>query len=150
MKLALGSDHRGYELKKKIKKYLREKGLKYQDFGTLANASVDYPDYALKVAKRVSRREFDSGIVACYTGIGMSIAANKVKGIRAALCLNPEMAAYARAHNDANVLVLSAKFSTLKTIKKIIDRWLEQKFEGGRHLKRVKKIVNYENSTHRR
>lgn len=145
MRFALGSDHRGYDLKEKIKTYLKGKGVKYKDFGTFANNSVDYPDFAFKVAKGIANRKFDFGIIACYTGIGMSIAANKVKGIRAALCINDLMAEFARAHNDANVLVLGAKFSNLRMVKKIMTKWLSTQFEGGRHERRLRKISHYEN-----
>ena len=151
MKIAIGADHRGFELKEKIKSYLKKKGFEYHDFGTISNSSVDYPDFANKVAESVADKHFDSGIIICYTGIGMSIAANKVKGIRAALCLDDLMAYYARAHNDANVLVLSAKFCDLEHIyRKIIDRWFSEKFEGERHIRRIGKISNYEDSTYRR
>ncbi len=149
MKIALGADHRGFELKEKVKDYLQRKGIEFHDFGTVSNSAVDYPDFAFKVGESVAHKKFDYGIIICYTGIGMSIAANKVKGIRAALCLDDKMAYYARAHNDANILVLSAKLCDFEHVyKSIIDCWLTQNFEGERHRRRIEKISNYENSTH--
>jgi len=149
MKIALGADHRGFELKEKIKDYLKNKSIECHDFGTVSNSSTDYPDFAFKVAENVAARRFDSGIISCFTGIGMAIAANKVKGVRAALCLDESMAVYARAHSDANVLVLSAGLTDFSTVQKIVDTWLKQKFEGGRHQKRIDKITAYENSSDR-
>lgn len=110
MKIALGADHKGFPYKEKVKKFLQEKGHQVIDFGTSTEESVDYPDFAIKVSDAVSRDEAERGILFCWTGIGMCISSNKVKGIRAALCLNEEMAKLTRQHNDSNVLCLSAKF----------------------------------------
>src|SRR3989337_3750035 len=110
MKIALGADHKRYPFKEKVKRFLQETGHQVKDFGTFSEESVDYPDFALKVAEAVSKGEAERGILFCWSGIGMSISANKVKGIRAALCLNEEMAKLSREHNDSNVLSLSAKF----------------------------------------
>jgi ribose 5-phosphate isomerase B len=149
MKIALGADHRGFQLKEQIREYLEEKGVEIKDFGTTSEESVDYPDFAFKVAESVARRQSDIGIIICFTGIGMSIAANKVRGIRAALCVDEDMASYARAHNDANVLVLSSGMTDPSTALTIIETWLEQDFEGGRHRQRINKISAYEDSAYR-
>jgi ribose 5-phosphate isomerase B len=144
MKIAVGADHRGVELKKEVKKYLS--GLNHQvvDFGANSAESVDYPDFGFKVAELVARGEADFGILICWTGNGMNITANKVKGIRSALCLNDEMAMLARAHNDANVLAMASCFVPVKMAKKILDVWLTTEFEGGRHARRLQKIKDHE------
>jgi RpiB/LacA/LacB family sugar-phosphate isomerase len=147
MKIALGADHKGYDLKEKIKKYLLDLGHQVNDFGTHSTQSVDYPDFGFKVAESVAKGESDFGIVFCWTGNGMNIVANKVKGIRSALCLNEEMASLARAHNNANVLALSSKFVSEELAKRIVDVWLSTEFEGGRHTSRVDKIKGFEKMT---
>jgi len=144
MKISLGADHKGFELKEKIKKYLSDLGHQVKDFGTYSTQSVDYPDFGFKVAESVAKGESDFGIVFCWTGNGMNIVANKVKGIRSALCLNEEMAMLARAHNNANVLSLASKFVSEDQAKKIVDVWLSTEFEGGRHKPRIDKIKGYE------
>ena len=144
MKISLGADHRGFELKEKIKKYLTDLGHQVTDFGTTSTESVDYPDFGFKVAESVARGESDFGITFCWTGNGMNIAANKVKGVRSALCLNGEMATLARSHNDANVLALASKFVSEEQAKKILDVWFVTDFEGGRHIPRLEKINNYQ------
>lgn len=144
MRVSLGADHKGFELKDKIKKYLAELGHQVTDFGTDSTESVDYPDFGLKVAESVAKGESDFGVTVCWTGNGMNIAANKVRGIRSALCLNDEMAMLARAHNDANVLALAAKFVPEELARKILDAWLSTDFEGGRHARRLEKIKNHE------
>jgi ribose 5-phosphate isomerase B len=144
MKIALGADHRGVELKEKVKKYLKEKGHTVTDFGTNSLESVDYPDFGFKVSESVAKGENDRGILFCWSGIGMCISANKVKGIRAALCLNPTMAELCRQHNDTNILCLSSRFTPEAEALKIVDLWLKTEFEGGRHKKRVEKISRYE------
>jgi ribose 5-phosphate isomerase B len=144
MKISLGADHKGYELKEKIKKYLLELGHQVTDFGTDSTQSVDYPDFGFKVAESLAKGESDFGIVFCWTGNGMNIVANKVKGIRSALCLNEEMASLARAHNNANVLALSSKFVSEELAKRILDVWLSTEFEGGRHKQRLDKIKAFE------
>jgi ribose 5-phosphate isomerase B len=144
MKISIGSDHAGFELKEKIKKYLQELGHEYEDFGTNSNESVDYPDFALKVAESVARKKCDRGILICGSGLGMSMAANKVPGIRAALCSNSEMARLSREHNDANVLTIGARLMDENTAKEIVRVWLTTKFEGNRHLRRINKISEIE------
>ena len=141
MTLSIGNDHRGCKLKKIILDYLNKENIEYKDFGSDSEESSDYPDYGFKVARSVSDGETDFGILVCSNGIGMSIVANKVKGIRAALCITPELAKAARAHNNANVLVLSGENTNTETTLKIIDEWISTKFEkGGRHERRVNKI----------
>lgn len=144
MKIALGADHKGYQYKEKVKKYLEEKGYEVEDFGTTSEESVDYPDFGFKVAKAVSKKEVDRGILFCWTGIGMCISANKIKGVRAALCLNEEMAKLSREHNDSNVLSLSSKFTPEEKLLKIVEVWLKTPFEGGRHKRRLDKIASEE------
>lgn len=141
---AVASDHRGIELKKVIVEFLKSKGLKVQDLGTDSDASVDYPDYALKAAEAVQKRKSDQGIVICHSGIGVSVAANKMNGIRAALCQTVEQAELARKHTDANVLALPAGFVTAELAKSIVAKWLETSFEGGRHERRIEKIKSIE------
>jgi ribose 5-phosphate isomerase B len=140
MKLAIGSDHAGFSLKEKLKKYLLEKGYEVKDFGTNSEASADYPDYAHPVARAVERKEVDFGLLLCGSGNGMNMVANKYSGIRAALCWNEELAKLARQHNDANILSLPARFIDEDEAKKCVDAFLSSKFEGGRHERRVKKI----------
>ncbi|QTA38224.1 ribose 5-phosphate isomerase B [Thermosipho ferrireducens] len=140
MKLAIGSDHAGYELKEKLKEYLTQKNIEIEDVGPYSTESVDYPDFALKVAELVKKGEVDYGILICGTGIGMSIAANKVSGIRAALCVIPEMGSLARKHNNANVLVLPGRLIGYELATWIVSEFLNTSFEGGRHERRVNKI----------
>jgi len=144
MKIAVGSDHAGFELKLKVISYLKKKGYSVKDFGTYSQQSCDYPFFAYKVAKAVALKRYLRGILICKTGIGNSIVANKVKGIRAALCYNILAARLSRLHNDANILVLGAEFVNIKVAKKIIDIWLNTDFEGGRHLRRIKQIERIE------
>ena len=140
MKISVGSDHRGYKLKKEILKYLEKRNIDYKDFGAYSEESSDYPDYGYKVATSVSKNDSDFGILVCGSGIGMSIVANKVKGIRAGLCYTKKHGKLAKAHNNANVIVLEENTSP-ETAFEIIDVWLNTEFEsGGRHEKRVKKI----------
>ena len=142
MKVSLGCDHGGYELKEYIKKHLENKGIEILDVGTDSLDSVDYPDYGEKAALLVANKEADKGIVVCTTGIGISIAANKVDGIRCALCTDSFMAKMTRLHNDANMLALGAGIVGKNLAIDIVDTWLETEFEGGRHSKRVDKIMN--------
>ncbi|MGB2989458.1 MAG: ribose 5-phosphate isomerase B [Candidatus Zixiibacteriota bacterium] len=144
MRVSLGADHKGFELKDKIKKHLVELGHEVTDFGTNSSDSVDYPDFGFKVAESVAKGESDFGVTVCWSGNGMNIAANKVKGVRSTLCLNEEMAMLARAHNNANVLALAAKFVPEELARKILDAWLATDFEGGRHVRRLEKIKNHE------
>ena len=141
MKIALGADHKGFPYKEKVKIFLQEKGHQVIDSGTFSEESVDYPDFAIKVADAVSKGDAERGILLCWTGIGMCITANKVKGIRAALCLNEEMAKLTRQHNDSNILALSAKFISEEELLKIVQVWLDTPFEGGRHQRRLDKIA---------
>ncbi|WP_457567942.1 ribose 5-phosphate isomerase B [Desulfurobacterium sp.] len=144
MKIALASDHGGFRLKEVIKNYLESLGVEYIDFGTFSEDSVDYPDYALKAAESIISGETDRGIFICGTGIGISIAANKVPGIRAALCYNIFAAEMSRRHNDANVLALGGRVLGDELAKSIVKVWLETPFEGGRHERRLKKIAGIE------
>uniref|UniRef100_A0A7C4UGW0 Ribose 5-phosphate isomerase B n=1 Tax=candidate division WOR-3 bacterium TaxID=2052148 RepID=A0A7C4UGW0_UNCW3 len=143
MRIGLGCDHRGYELKEFIKKYLIEMNYEIVDFGTYTNDSVDYPDYAIPIGEKVAKGELDRGILICYSGIGMSIVANKVKGVYAALVHDKEEALLSRKHNNSNILVLSGKIDK-DLAKEIVKIWLETEFEGGRHLRRLNKIKTYE------
>lgn len=140
MKIAIGADHRGFKAKEHLKKFLERLGHTAKDFGSHSEDSVDYPDYAEKVARSVAKGEFERGIVICDTGIGVCIAANKIPHIRAALCWNEETARMSRAHNDANVLCLAASFTAPELMEKIVKVWLSTSFEGGRHARRVNKI----------
>ena len=140
MIIAIASDHAGFELKNKLKDHLNNHGVTVEDFGTFKSESVDYPDYGILAARAVSQQRADRGIVICGSGIGMSIVANKVKGIRAALCLSEEMAELSRRHNDANVLALPGRLIDHELALKIVDRWLKTPFDGGRHLRRINKI----------
>lgn len=144
MKVAIASDHGGIELRKTIIELLEEKGIEYEDFGCECETSVDYPDYALLVAQRVAAGEFDRGILICGTGIGMSISANKVKGIRCALVHDVYSAKMTRLHNDSNVLAMGARVIGPGLAQEIVNIWLDTEFEGGRHQKRVDKIKEYE------
>ncbi len=144
MKIAIGSDHAGLDLKEKVKEILQRLGYSVIDFGTDSKDSVDYPDYGLKVARAVAHHEADKGVAICWTGNGMTIAANKVHGIRAALALNKDMAYFARYHNDSNVLTMSQKYTPDSEVEGIVKTWLDTAFEGGRHERRVKKIEEAE------
>ena len=135
--IAIGSDHAGFDLKAQV---LNLPGFMWDDCGTYGRQSVDYPDYAHKVAQAVLSGKAQFGILICKTGIGMSMAANRHKGIRAALCINATMANYARQHNDANILILGAQFVSFEEAQKCIDTFLTTGFEGGRHAQRVEKI----------
>lgn len=142
MKIALASDHAGYKLKEAIKEYLTEHEL--IDFGTHSTESMDYPDTGFKVAEAVAKGECEKGILICGSGLGMCIVANKVKGIRAALCNSVELARLSRQHNDANILVLQGRFISKKQAGDIIKIWFSTEFDGGRHRRRIDKISRYE------
>ena len=145
MKIAVGSDHRGFPLKEKLISFLRENGFVVADLGTHRETPPsDYPDIAAKLSRRVARGFFDRGLLICGTGIGMSIAANKIKGIRAARCVSKRDALLSREHNDANVLALGGMTTSLKTAKEIVKVWLKTESEGGRHRRRVRKIERLE------
>ena len=143
-RIALASDHAGFDEKEKVKRTLDELGVQYEDFGTVSSDSVDYPDYARKVAEGVASGQFDQGVLVCGSGTGMAIAANKVKGVRAAVAWSPEIAALARQHNDANVLSLPARFVPEERAAEIVKAWFAADFEGGRHEKRIAKIKEIE------
>ena len=146
MKIAIGADHAGFALKEGLRDALHAKGLEIVDFGTHSNQSTDYPDYASAVAGAVSKGEADRGILVCSTGVGMSMAANKVDGVRAALAFNADEVALTRRHNDANVLTLGARYNSLEQASDLVDVFLNTPFEGGRHQRRVDKIADLERS----
>ena len=139
-KIGLASDHAGFELKEYLKNYLDAKGFDIFDFGTFSTESVDYPDMAHPLANSVELGEVDFGIAMCGSGNGISITLNKHQGVRAALSWNPEIAALAKRHNDANILTLPARFITFEEAVKIVDAYLSATFEGGRHQRRIDKI----------
>ncbi len=144
--IAIGCDHGGYELKLAIMKHLDAKGIEYKDFGCCSSESVDYPDYAYPVAKAVAAGEYEKGILICGTGIGMSIAANKVKGIRCALCGDTFSAHATREHNDSNILALGGRVIGCELALDIVDIWLDTDFSNGpRHINRIGKITAIEN-----
>ncbi len=140
MTLALGSDHGGFVLKSAVVELLGQMGLSYEDFGCHSSDSVDYPDFAEKVASGVSQGRFERGILICGTGIGMSMAANKFPHVRAALCHNVYTARLSREHNDANILVMGERVIGSGLAKEMVRVWLETPFDGGRHARRVDKI----------
>ena len=144
MRIALGADHAGFPLKEEVAKYLQAKGYDYKDFGVFSTDSVDYPDQAAIVAKAVAKNEFDQGIIICGTGIGVAIAANKIKGVRAALCHDVFSARMARAHNDSNVLALGARVIGTGLALAVVEAYLNEEFAGGRHQQRVDKITRLE------
>ncbi len=144
MKIAIGSDHAGFELKAEIKSLLKEIGLECIDFGTDGTTSVDYPDFGRKVSEAVSRGEIDRGILICGTGIGMSIVANKFPNVRASLCNDLFTAKMSRLHNDANILVIGGRIVGKDLAKEIVRVWFSTEFEGGRHVKRLEKIRRIE------
>ena len=144
MKVVIGSDHGGYHLKEFVKSLLQSKGYEILDFGTFSEDSVDYPEFAAKVAKAIISKEAERGILICGTGIGMSIVANKFPGIRAALCHDTYTAKMSRLHNNANILVLGGRILTKEMAKEIVDVWFSYEFEGGRHERRLQKIEEIE------
>ena len=143
--IAIGSDHGGYKLKEEIKKYLDEKEIKYKDFGTMSEESIDYPNIAKAVSKAVQSKECDKGILICRSGIGMSICANKFKGIRCTPCYAEETAKYSRLHNNSNILAMGADNVTVNDAICILRMWLATEFEGGRHQERIDLIQEIEN-----
>ena len=140
MSIAVASDHAGFELKAKIVDHLSKKNIAFTDLGTFSEERVDYPDFGVMTAKEVAAGRFRFGIIICGTGIGISISANKVRGARAALCCNEYMAEMARKHNNANMLALGGRTTTIDLAVRIIDVFLHTDFEGGRHAQRVEKI----------
>jgi len=146
MKIALASDHAGYAEKERLKSVLTELGVEFEDLGTGSEASVDYPDYARKVAEQVAQGQVEQGLLVCGSGTGMAITANKVPGVRAAVAWSEEIARLARQHNDANVLAIGARTTPPAEIPKIVRAWFATDFEGGRHADRVAKISEVEQS----
>lgn len=144
MKIGIGSDHGGYELKEELKKYMLEKGIDVIDYGTNDLTSVDYPDYGKIVAEAVVNKEVERGVVICGTGIGISIAANKVKGIRCALCSDTYSARMSMEHNNANMIALGGRVLGVDLAKEILSVYLNSTFQGGRHLRRIEKISEIE------
>jgi ribose 5-phosphate isomerase B len=144
MKIAIGSDHRGYQAKERIKALLEELGVDVVDHGTHSRDACDYPDMAIAVAQAVSRQQAQRGILLCGSGLGVSITANKVPGVRAALCHDELTAQMARRHNDANILCMPADLLGEALMRSMVRMWLESDFEGGRHARRVEKIREYE------
>jgi len=140
IKIAVASDHAGYERKQTVLKYLQEQGIEYKDFGSYSSESCDYPDFAHPLAEAVSKGEYDKGITLCGSGNGINITANKHQGIRSAICWLPEIAMLARKHNDANICALPARYVTDHEAIEIIKVFLATGFEGGRHLLRINKI----------
>lgn len=146
MKIGLGSDHGGYELKEYIKEYLDKQNIQYIDYGTYSQESVDYPDYGEKLSRAVVSGEVDRGIAICGTGIGISIACNKVKGIRCALCGDTYSARMSIEHNNANILALGGRVIGKDLAIEIVSTWLNAKFQGGRHERRINKISGIESN----
>ncbi len=140
MKIGFASDHAGYEYKQQLIAYLRRKGISVVDYGTHGTASVDYPDFAHALAEGIEKGEVDKGIALCGTGNGMAMTLNHHKGIRAGLAWNRAIGALVKQHNNANVLVMPARFITLTMARLIVKTWLETEFEGGRHQRRIEKI----------
>ncbi|NLL11808.1 MAG: ribose 5-phosphate isomerase B [Fibrobacter sp.] len=139
--ILIGSDHAGYEMKEFIKQYLSQKNIPFEEAGTAQyDETDDYPLVAFKLAQKISSGEFQRGILLCGTGIGASIAANRVKGVRAALCSTPETARMSRLHNNSNVLVLGGRVTSREMVPQIINAWLEASFEGGRHQRRIEML----------
>src|SRR4029077_3161396 len=145
MKIAIGADHAGFELKNQLREALRQTGHEVCDFGTNSAESTDYPDYAERVAQAVASGAAERGVLVCGSGVGMSIAANKVRGIRAVLGVSPEEVRLTRAHNNANILTLGARFTNSAADRELLRVFLEVQFEGGRHQRRVDKISQMEN-----
>ena len=142
--IAIGADHGGYKLKEEVKKYLEEKGIEYKDFGTYSEERVDYPDIAKEVSKAVQSKKCEKGILICRSGYGMSMVANKFKGVRSAPCFEETAAKFSRMHNDANVLALGADYVTTSQAIQIVRVWIATEFEGGRHCGRLEIIEEIE------
>lgn len=149
MRISIGNDHRGSAVKRKVIELVRRLGHEVQDFGAVDDGAVDYPDFAYVVAQAVAQSRFDRGILICGSGVGMSIAANKVRGVRAALCHDDLTAEMSRRHNDANVLCLAADLLGERFIERIVEIWLSTEFEGGRHARRVEKLRRIEDEEYK-
>ena len=145
MNISIGCDHAGFELKESVKKFLIDTGHMIRDEGTFDKKSTDYPDFAASVARTVSEGQSERGILICGTGIGMSIVANKLARVRAALCHSVETASLSRQHNDSNVLAIGARILETDLALAIVQAWVETKFDGGRHQERIEKIQSLEN-----
>lgn len=145
MKLAIGNDHVGYEMKLEIIRHLEERGYEVVDYGAYSAERSDYPVYGEIVARAVASGECDAGVLICGTGVGISISANKVHGIRAAVCSEPVTAALTKRHNNANIIAFGARIVGIETAKAIVDAWLDAEFEGGRHAHRVGLMMDIEN-----
>src|SRR2546421_7813766 len=144
MKIAIASDHAGFEEKERLKPLLTELGIQFEDLGTVSAESVDYPDYARKVGDQVRSGHVEQGLLVCGSGTGMAIAANKIPGVRTAVAWNEETARLAREHNDANVLALGARTTPIEKLPGIVRAWFDAKFDAGRHERRVEKIREIE------
>lgn len=144
MKIAIGSDHAGFDCKKEIIAYLEKQGFEVKDFGTFSTESCDYPDFGYAVAKSVASDEYDRGVLICGTGVGIGIAANKVNGIRCALCGDAYTAELCRKHNDANMISMGARVTDVEKMKQIVSVFLSTQFEGGRHQRRIDKLAQIE------
>jgi ribose 5-phosphate isomerase B len=143
-RIVLSSDHAGYEMKETVKKYLIERGYDVDDVSSeQLDPSDDYPVYAFKLAKKIANKEFSRGVLLCGSGIGASIAANRYKGVRAALCTSAELARLSRLHNDSNVLVIGGRTTEFAVVKEMIDTWFSQEFEGGRHQRRIDQLDSF-------
>lgn len=147
-RIIIGSDHAGFYLKEAIKPYLSDRRLDIVDVGTYSAEPVDYPDFGVRVAEKVSSAEFERGILICGSGVGMAIVSNRYPGVRAVLCLDEETARLSRLHNNTNVLVLAGRRTDAVTAKGIIGTWLDTAFEGGRHQRRLDKIAGIETKRH--
>ncbi len=145
MKIAVAADHGAFELKEAVKKHLEEKGIEFTDYGCFSKESVDYPRYAYLAASAVAEKECDFGIICCTTGLGVSMAANKVKGIRAAVCTNEMLAEMTRRHNNANVICMGQNVVSQELAFRMIDIFLSTDFEGGRHQRRINLLTDIEN-----
>lgn len=145
MKIGIGNDHAAVEMKQEIAEYLKEKGYEVVNYGTDTYESCNYPEYGEKVGRAVASGEVDLGILICGTGVGISLAANKVKGIRAVVCSEPYSAKLSRQHNDTNILAFGARVIGIEMAKMIVDEWLNAEFLGGRHQTRVDMIMDIEN-----
>ena len=148
MKLAIGNDHVAVDMKKEIKEYLESKGIEVVDVGTNSTERFNYPVSGYKVAKMVAGNEVDAGVLICGTGVGISLAANKVRGIRACVCSDPYTARLSKQHNNTNIIAFGARVIGIETAKMIVDEWLNAKYEGGRHKNRIDMIKEIEETQH--
>ena len=142
--IAIGSDHGGYSLKEQLKKHMDTLNIEYKDYGAYSTDSVDYPEIAKQVTQAIQKKECEKGILICRSGYGMAMVANKFKGIRSAPCFSVKEAEFSRRHNDINLLALGADYVSINNAKKILEVWNNTKFDGGRHKRRIEKILNIE------